>query len=297
MGKNPKKEIAVVSAAVGKKYQNHHGDGSSVPWLDDDPLLQKTIQDNQWIRWDGTVGTAQEHMQWMKEQAQDFMSKERHNEYRRYGERKGVQYYIHDEMTRQGNGYGFFKLVGTFDFEPRDLVACMFDFELTVAMDPTVVLMKSLETYAIDRKGHNPFVSLVYWCNAPGFPFMYRDGLDLSGYLPDDSDNGMTLWQLSTAIRPEEFQSHPYAVTAVNRYWAYKLEPLLEHHPNGTVRKIRTQTTLICQTQLNGCIPKFLSNYMVCQVLIDYMATTEEAIRKNKESGKHQELLEKLQLS
>jgi hypothetical protein len=35
---------------------------------------------------------------------------------------------------------------------------------------------------------------------------------------------------------------------------------------------------------------------MICSVLIDYMATAEEAIRKNKESGVHQKLLKQLQL-
>ncbi|KAL3945209.1 MAG: hypothetical protein SGBAC_000682 [Bacillariaceae sp.] len=290
----------IVSVAVGKKFQKYYGDGSSTPWLDDDPLLQRQIQKNQWIRWDGTLATSQEHMYWMKEQAQSFMSDERHSEYRRYGAHKGVEYFIHDELTKAGKGYGFFKLVGNFDFEPKDLLACMFDFGLTVEMDDTVVLMKILGTYYQNHKHHdktnkthNPFVTAAYWSNAPGFPFVYRDGVDLSGYFIDDDTSGDgiggTVWQLSTSIRAGEFQSCPDGLTAENRYWAYKLEPVLEKG------KVRTKTTLICQTLLNGCIPKILSNYMVCKVLIDYVAKTEEVIKKNKESEKHAILLKRLQ--
>lgn len=282
----------IVSVAVGKKFQKYYGDGSKTSWLDEDPLLQKSIQKNQWIRWDGTPGSAQEHIHWMKEQAKSFMSEERHGEYRRYGQHKGVEYFIHDELTNAGKGYGFFKLVGTYDFEPKDLLACMFDFGLTVEMDSTVVLMKILSTYYQNddtkNKGdtaHNPFVTAAYWSNAPGFPFLYRDGVDLSGYLIDGDS---TVWQLSTSIRAGEFQSDKNALTAENRYWAYKLEPIREKG------KIRTRTTLICQTLLNGCIPKILSNYMVCKVLIDYVAKTEEVIKRNKESGKHEILLKRL---
>lgn len=291
-----KEKIEVLSCAAGKKFETYHGDGSSTPWLDNDKLLQQSLERNQWIRWDGAVGTAQEHMAWMKAQAQSFMSDERHAEFRPYGKRKGVQYYIHDEMTARGNGYGFFKLVGTFDFEPKDFIACMFDYRLIVEMDETVVLMKTLQTYTQEQKGHNPFVTMCYWCNAPGFPFQYRDGLDMSGYLLDGGDDG-TLWQLSTTIRSEEFQSHPNATAATNRYWAYKLEPVLEYCDETKSDRIRTRTTLVCQTQLNGCIPKFLSNYMLCSVLIDYMAATEEIIHKNKKRGKHAALLKELQLS
>lgn len=304
--KNPEDENRkpqIVSVAVGKNFQKYYGDGSSTPWLDDDPLLQQQIKKNQWMRWNGTLATAQEHMFWMKEQAKSFMSDERHGEYRRYGEHKGVEYFIHDELTKAGNGYGFFKLVGTFDFEPKDLLACMFDFGLTVEMDSTVVLMKILGTYYHEnndntnkaKNAHNPFVTAAYWSNAPGFPFQYRDGVDISGYLIDDDDKGddgvagSTVWQLSTSIKGGEFQSCPYGLTAENRYWAYKLEPILE---DG---KIRTRTSLICQTLLNGCIPKILSNYMVCKVLIDYVAKTEEVIKRNKESGKHDMLLKRLQ--
>lgn len=288
----------IVSVAVGKKFQKYYGDGNSTSWLDDDPLLQQQIKKNQWMRWDGNLATAQEHMYWMKGQAESFMSDERHSEYRLYGEHRGVEYFIHDEMTAAGKGYGFFKLTGTFDFEPKDLLACMFDFGLTVEMDDTVVLMKILATYyqndKTESKAHNPFVTAAYWSNAPGFPFMYRDGVDLSGYLVDHDTSGdgigSTIWQLSTSIRSGEFQSCPYGITAENRYWAYKLEPFREKG------ELRTRTTLICQTLLNGCIPKILSNFMVCKVLSDYMATIEVVTKTNKSSGKHTALLKRLRL-
>lgn len=275
-------QLEILEVVVGKKFQKYLGDGSDTPWLDNNASLQKQIAENRWSRWDGVEGTAESHMDWIHQQAKSLMSEDRQDEFRPYGEKKGVKYSIHDKLTAEGNGYGFFKLEGTFAIEPRDMVACMFDFGMTAEMDETVVMMKHVKTY--QKKKTGPFVVAAYWCNAPGFPFHYRDSLDLSGYKKDE--NGV-VWQFSVCAKGNDFESMPYSLAAQNRYWAYRLEP----SGDGL-----TKVTLICQTELNGWIPKFVSNYVVCSVLIDYMTTAVDKIRKNKESGAHALLLKQLQL-
>lgn len=277
-------DFEIHATAVGKAYQKTHGDGTITPWLDDNENLQESLKENRWIRWDGVEGTAESHLDWLQEQAKSLMSEERREEYRPYGEKNGIKYYIHDELTAKGQGYGFFKLEGTLQLEPKDMVASMFNFDQTAESDATVVLMKVLKTYSFRQSSSRPFVTAAYWCNAPGFPFYYRDGLDLSGYKVE----GKTLWQLSVSAKGKDFVSMPGSLAAEDMYWAYRLEP----NSDGAT----TKTTLICQTKLNGWIPKVLSNYYVCSVLIDYMSTTEENVRKRKESGEHQKLLKRLEL-
>lgn len=250
---------------VGKKYLKYYGDHKT-PWLEDNENLQKSLSQNKWTRWDGVEGTAESHMDWLNDQARSLMSDERSSEYRAYGEKRGVKYFIHDEMTAKGGGYGFFKLEGTLQIEARDMVASMFDFHQTAESDETVVLMRNIKTYK--EKGDGPFVAAAYWCNDPGFPFYYRDGLDLSGYRKDDDG---TYWQLSVSAKGKDFVSMPGAIAGEDLYWAYRLVP----NDDGT-----TKTTLICQTKLNGWIPKFLSNYFLCAVLIDYM------VRSYQKTGK-----------
>lgn len=268
------------TATVGHKYRKWYSEVSA-PWLDNNESLQTAIKKNHWVRWDGVEGTAETHMDWIYTNAKSLMSQERRSEYRPYGEKNGIKYFIHDELTKEGRGHGFFLLEGELELEPRDMVAAMFNFSQTAESDPTVVYMKVMKTY----KNPKDFVCAAYWCNNPGFPFSYRDGFDLSGYRKDDDG---TMWQLAVSARgKDEFVSMPGALKAVDRYWAYKLTPI----GNG-----KSKVTLICQTQLNGYIPPFLSNYFVCKVLIDYMSTTEEKISKNKQNGSHQSLLKTLDL-
>jgi hypothetical protein len=271
-------KFEINSIAVGKNYKKKP---EGEPWLDDNDSLQSAIKDNLWVRWDGVEGSAEAHMEWIYKEAKSLMSEERLKEYRNYGEKNGVKYSINDELTSKGRGYGFFKLEGTLQLEPEDMVASMFNFAQIAESDPTVVFMKALKTY----KNPKDFVTASYWCNAPGFPFQYRDGLDLSGYKRDDDG---VMWQLAVSVTGKgEIKSMPGALKAIDRYWAYRLEP----NGDGT-----TKTTLICQTELNGWIPKSLSNYFLCSVLIDYMATVEKSVCENKKSGEHQKVLKRLEL-
>mmetsp|Transcript_29515 Transcript_29515/g.43141 ORF Transcript_29515/g.43141 Transcript_29515/m.43141 type:complete len:282 (-) Transcript_29515:452-1297(-) len=275
--------VKLAETSVGEKFRSKLDNDLNTPWLDNNKTLQTQVSENKWLRWDGVVGTAHDHMDWMHQQAKSLMSEERKGEFREYGERNMCKYFIHDELTQEGDGYGFFKIEGTLQLEPKDLLACCFDFKEMPEIDATVVMMKVLKTYLGEKKG-DPFCAAVYWANAPGFPFYYRDGVDLSGYKKDDDG---TVWQLGVSAKGNDFVSIPGGISATDRYWAYKLEP----QGNGT-----TNVTLICQTILNGWIPKFLNNYFVCSVLSDYMVNLENEVKKNKESGAHQKLLEQFEL-
>ena len=282
---------------VGAKYEKNFGkDGSKTPWLTDNQELQRRIRENQWIRWDGTEGTIEEHTEWVLGEVRSLTSFERSSEFRPYGVKNGCQYYIHDELTAAANGSGLFKIEGTFDdLQPKDVLAIVFDMEIVAKIDPTYALLKVLKTYHGKKKG-DPYVSAVYWANDPGWPIYVRDGIDSTGYAKDEEDeNGKTtVWQVSTSLTGSAgdsyFQSQPRAVHAKDRYFAYKLETQKDT-PNTT------KVTIICQTVLNGWLPNFLSNRFVCDVLIDYMTTLVKTIKTRKESGEHQKMLEQLQLT
>lgn len=266
---------------VGTKYVSRFGDGSSTPWLDD-AVLKKRLEQNRFRRWDGVEATAQEHGQWMLAEARSLLSDARRGEYRPYGSRNGCRYFIHDALTAAGEGSAFVKIEGRLALEPRDMVAWMFDLPGLRDADETIVLMKVLETYAGPHPD-DPFTALVYWANAPGFPFAIRDNVDISGYQKDDDG---TVWQFSTSV-PGDIASQPGAIKGTDRYWAYKLVPA----GNG-----QTDVTLICQTLLHGNLPKFVANRMVCRVLIDYMTTIVRAVEKKKASGEHAALIAQLDL-
>jgi hypothetical protein len=115
--------------------------------------------------------------------------------------------------------------------------------------------------------------------------FNLRDGLDLTRYKKDEDG---TVWQFLAAMSGDYFVSQPKEVTSIGQYFLHKLEP----NGNGA-----TKMTVICQIILNGWIPKFLSNMIICNVLIDYMATIEDQVKEQKASGEHQELMSQLKLT
>lgn len=281
-------QVQLKEVAVGKNYIKKFGDGKTsqhgTEFLDHNVELQRRIRDNQWIRWDGVEATAQEHGQWTLQELKSLTSPERASEFRRYGVKGGCTYYIHDQQTQEAGGCGLFKIEGTLNLQPRDLLAFVFDMEQVTQADATVVLNKIIATYRGPNKG-DPFAAVAYWSNHPGFPFSIRDGIDLTTYHKDEDG---TMWQMSVSLTGGDyFQSQPGGFGATDRIFGYKLVP---HDEDST------NVTLICQTDLGGYIPKSLSNYMVCGVLIDYMKAIETRVQKRKESGEHQQVLKELEL-
>lgn len=279
-------QVKLPEVGVGKKYIKTFGEDGSrgVEFLDGNAELQRRIKDNEWIRWDGVEGSAEQHKEWVLNELRSYTSEERKDEFRYYGVKGGCTYYIHDEETKKSGGYGLFKIEGLLKLEPRDLLAFVFDMSEVTDADDTVVICKYLVNYPGSKKG-DPFSAVAYWANNPGFPFYIRDGIDLTAY-HKDSDG--TMWQMSTSLMGGDyFRSQPGGFAAINRIFGYKLVP----QGDGT-----TNVTLICQTCLGGYIPKSLSNFMVCKVLIDYMKTIEGRVEGRKRTGEHQKLLKQMEL-
>ena len=275
----PNKDAAtetIFSAAIGPRYARRYAADAleqSVPWLD--PHWESSISTNTWTRWDGTTGTAQEHMIWMRDQVKSLFSEERASEFRPHGQHDGCRFYIHPELTAAGDGYGCFKIEGrVFDVQPRDVLRICFDMQSTIDLDATAVFYKMMKPCTIDNKdAKSSMVLPVYWCNDPGFPFSYRDGIDLTGFLPDQDPNSNVIWQVAVGVNMDGFSSQPGALQAKDRYWAYRLEPVAD---GGT------KVSIICQCCLHGWIPKFLSNYFVCKVLTDTLGKLEKKIAQLK---------------
>ena len=279
-------QVKLSEIAVGKKYVTKFGDDGTkgMEFLDENAELQRRIQENRWIRWDDVEGSAQDHAQWALNEVRSLTRAERQGEFRKYGQKSGCTYYIHDEETKKANGYGLFKIEGTLNLEPKDLLAYVLDMDQVTKGDSTVVVNRIIANYLGKKKG-DPFTAVAYWANNPGFPFHIRDGIDLTSYHKDDDG---TMWQMSVSLTGGNyFRSQPRGFKATDRIFGYKLVP----QEDGT-----TKTTLICQTDLGGYIPKSLSNYMVCGVLIDYMKTVEKGVRERKETGEHQEVLQQMEL-
>ncbi len=126
-----------------------------------------------------------------------------------------------------------------------------------------MINLEFLKTYA-DRR-----TSLCLWQAAPGFPFVWRDGLDVSSF-HKDSDG--VWWQVAVSV-PNEMVLYDSSASlrAVDRYWGYRLEPTL-----SLAGRSSTKLTLICQTTLGGWIPTFFVNRAIGDVLAAYVGTVEK---------------------
>lgn len=83
-----------------------------------------------------------------------------------------IQYELHEELTKQAGGVGYFRLSGDLDLPPQMFVAIMQSGEMLGRLDDTVRMMHMVHTFS-DKKS-----ILSLWVAAPGFPFLWRDGLD-----------------------------------------------------------------------------------------------------------------------
>mmetsp|Transcript_20927 Transcript_20927/g.37069 ORF Transcript_20927/g.37069 Transcript_20927/m.37069 type:complete len:297 (+) Transcript_20927:79-969(+) len=221
-------------------------------------LKSKFGDDAVLTRWDGVEGTAAEHIAWMLEQAQtlthpDCQGFEGKTDYR------GIKYEMHTNKTREAGGSGFFRLSGKIDLTPETVVALAMSMTAMSGTDETVLLLDTLYEYS-DKK-----TALVQWVNEAGFPFHWRDGVDVSSWTRDE--NGV-YWQVAVSVASDIADFASGSVRAENMYWGYRLEPLND----GT----QTKVVLISQTALNGWMPKWLVNMMLGKVLSDYIRTLEE---------------------
>lgn len=239
-----------------------------------DSVTSKLSDDYQLRRWDGQLGNYTTHLDWMYTHAQEYSDPQKDG-FRPWGKAHDVVYEIHDGLTKAGGGDGYFRLSAEVDISPQLLIAQVLDAQSIGKLDPTVMYMNMLHTYG-DLKSR-----LCLWIAAPGFPFSWRMGLDLTTWRRDEHGN---YWQLSLSV-PSELDEQPnVAIHSVNRYWAYKLEPL----DDGK----RTKLTLLCQTSLFGWMPQFLVNMKVGEVLADYVRKVETTGKLLTLSGAAAELIE-----
>ncbi|GBG34293.1 Hypothetical Protein FCC1311_105162 [Hondaea fermentalgiana] len=259
-------------------------------------LKPKCRDDAVFKRWDGVEATAKDHLDWMRDHAREFADPDKAG-FVPQGVKDGVVFEIHPEMTRQGNGNGYFRVSGEVDISPELVVALALDAETLIAEDKTMRYVKMIHSFGDSGQTH-----LGFWVAAPGLPFnmqdpidMYtlvpfawRDSADLSGWRRDADG---TLWQIATSL-PDEIPTFkpkrgtcwkPSSIRAETRYWAYKLEPL----DGGK----RTKVTLLCQTQLNGFIFGALVNPVVGQVMAAYIRDFEKVGLRKMREGKADDMI------
>jgi hypothetical protein len=237
-------------------------------------VTSKLSDDYQLRRWTGDTGNYETHLDWMHEHAKEYTRPDKDG-FRPWGEAHGVKYEIHDEMTKTGGGDGYFRLSGEVDISPQLLIAQVLDAQSIGRLDPTVVYMNMMHTYGDGRS------RMCLWMAAPGFPFDWRMGLDLTSWRVDSEG---VYWQLSLSV-PTELDEQPnVALHSIDRYWAYRLEPLDAGR--------RSKLTLLCQTSLFGWMPQFLVNMKVGEVLADYVRKVEETGLELVASGAAEGLLQ-----
>ena len=142
-------------------------------------------------RWDGELGNFQTHLNWMLEHAKSYTDVHKKG-FRHYGQHNGITYEIEDELTKSGGGEGYFRLSGEVDISPELVIAQVMDAQSLGELDPTVMYMNFLHRYTTDRNSR-----LCLWIAAPGFPFQWRMGLDLTTWKVDE--NG-TYWQVNDTM-------------------------------------------------------------------------------------------------
>jgi hypothetical protein len=230
---------------------------------------------------DGVQRTAAGHFEYMLGVVKDHTRDDAPG-FSKIGAKDGVTYEMHDKLTVEAGGAGYFRLKADIACDAKTFVALMADPQALYDMDHTIRLMDFsrgpsypdllAKSGAIRRR-----IWLAYFRQAPGMLLPDLDGIDVSGWEIDQ--NSGIVWQAAIGV-PSVLPTYPALITdlyppafrSVDIVWGYKLEPLGEE---------KTRLTLVCQHDLrNWLIPHFLSNRMVGDVLADYVRTAEGVARK-----------------
>jgi len=219
-------------------------------------LRDKLTDDYVLTRWNGVRGTVDDHANWMLDNIKSLCDS---SAFRPYGSIHGITYEIHDNLTKESDGDGLFRLRGVVDIPADVIVAMVLDPITRGLLDYTMMYINCVHRYT-DQK-----TKLCIWIAEPGFPFQWRDGLDISTWTMDDSG---VYWQYALSVPSEMPVLSEFATRAVTKYWGYKLEPVKEG--KGTA------ITLVCQSALNGYIPKMAVNWKIGDVLSEYIRKVEK---------------------
>jgi len=263
------------------------------------PLIRWARDWQKFMRWDGVRGTAKEHLDWMYEHTKEFCDLNNVAGFVSVGSTKGIKFEKHEELSNQGDGYGYFRLSGEIDISPEMLCAIALNVETLGKLDKTVRHLHLVQKFDSQNR-------LCFWTASPGLPFnlqdgfdllnlmpcSWRDGLDFTGWRKDDEGN---FYQVSVSVHSTEYPQlqpqrgtflwTPTSIRAIDRYWGYKLTPL----ENG-----KTKLVLVCQTILNGWIPKFPVNLMICRVLTYYIRDIEEEGKRIAQAGQEQQFVSRV---
>jgi len=249
--------------------------------------------------WDGTNRTARGHYEWMLDHIKTHIDAD--EEYTYSGTKDGVVYDMHDKLTEEGGGAGYFRLRGEVEVDARTFAALMVEPEMLHRMDKTIKIMDFARTPSY-RSSANQRIWLCYFRQAPGWGLPDLDSVDVTGWTAEDDG---TIWQVSmgipnilpitrrrstkakaidwlfnlSLIRTDLNDWYPPSFRSWDMYWGYKLKPI-----NGGKH---TQVTLICQHNLrNWMVPNFVMNRMVGDVLADYIKTAESVAKEVIRDGK-----------
>jgi len=119
--------------------------------------------------WDGSVRTVEQHFDWMKAHIIEHASPDAPG-FVKTGEKEGVLWETHEELTIKHRGVGYFRLKATVDVDPKTFACLMADPHLLFAMDATVRVMdfERSPTYPQNIKGKRK-VWLAYFQQAVSF--------------------------------------------------------------------------------------------------------------------------------
>ena len=185
----------------------------------------------------------------------------------RVGGSKGIVWEEHSQLTAASGGDGYYRLSGELSVPASLMTALLLDPTKTGCMDQTVATLDFFQP--LDGTSW-----LAYWCAMPpGGLFAWRDGVDLTCYEVE----GDSIFQAAVSCVEDEVASLPGAVRAQDRFWGYRFTSL----DGGR----RCKAVLICQTSMNGRMPRGLKNAMVNKVLGDYMRTLEEVATRMMAAG------------
>jgi hypothetical protein len=184
------------------------------------------------------------------------------------GEHHGIKYEYSPSRTAALNGNRWFRLSGTIALPPQLYVAALLHPTEVGTCDATLRLNRVLHDF---EDGKSRLFHLIAEVGVRPF-FGDRDDCALSSYHVDEEDG--TWWQFSTSVPPHVRRGEA-TIRLFTAYWGYRLRPFV------TARgEVHTHFTLVTQTELNGWMPKALTNQIIPSVLADYVRTLESRLKE-----------------
>jgi len=260
-------------------------------------FLRNFDENTEFRLWNGRMGTANNHMEWFR----DFIKKHGTTDdgYRKIGGRREgnnseTTYEIHDELTEEGDGCGFFRVKTQVDVPPDLFLCFMMDANSMANAHPTFRVLDYSKTYPPEDDATTKF---AYCRMSPSFFMKNVDFFDLTGYRRDDEgrlyslaiscdtltsstatstsfDNTTTTTSSSSNDETSSSNMFPRqndCNRALDMYRGWILTP---NGRNGT------DITALYQGNLNSGIPHFLTNRMIGNAMSEHIRVYEKDCQK-----------------